>query len=476
MKRLLFILLFVGFLLPGYSSAVRITNVSFTGRPTDPKNPSLYVYLTVAWDNAWHTDKNKDGVWIFFKLNHQNDIRSQRHAFVKSAGHVLVHNYLANKITPSFYVPAHAAGVMIYPNQKYRGPLQWRIKVELDLAALSGIDFGSNVVFGTALGVEMVNIPRGSFYIGDSDSLSQEESSSFYEFVSKQPLNIQSEKAISFGQKPGDIFYKNNERAQYRGDLGGPIPETFPKGYNSFWIMKYEMTEGQYVAFLNSISNSPSQMRANFGGKMYYNDRGSIEFKDGLYQTPHPDRPANFVSWDDGCGFADWAGLRPFTELEYEKACRGPRKPAAGDFPWGTNSREKVSRYYSEHGDLVFERGLDESMLSDTNLELFGASYYWVMDLSGSLWERVVSIGSEKGRSFIGTHGDGRIDGEGNATNSDWPSNKMGGLGYRGSGFYGFGMRGDPFHSVSNRPYGAWGEGPRSVGYGFRAALSGPGN
>ena len=37
---------------------------------------------------------------------------------------------------------------------------------------------------------------------------------------------------------------------------------------------------------------------------------------DGLYIPLH-------ISWSDMSAYLDWSGLRPMTELEYEKACRG---------------------------------------------------------------------------------------------------------------------------------------------------------
>jgi formylglycine-generating enzyme required for sulfatase activity len=471
MKEILTLILISSAIFPSIATELTITNVSFTGRPTDKTNPTLLVYATVRWENSWYNEKNKDGVWLFFKMNHQNDIRSQRHIPLKKSGHMLVHNYISNKINPGFYIPHHAAGVLIYPDQKWRGTIHWRLKFELDISKQRDIDF-SNVVFGNVFGLEMVSIPTGSFYVGDADSLEQTQSSAFYEYTTKKQYRIESEKPINIGKNTGEIFYQNNETPQYRGDVAGTVNESFPKGFNAFWIMKYELTQGEYSGFLNSISNTPSQLHANFGGKMYYADRGTIRFENDKYITDYPTRPANFISWDDGCAFSDWAGLRPLTELEYEKACRGNKQPHPADFPWGSSSRDKVSRYYNEEGNLVLEKGLDEKDLSDSNLEFFGASWYWVMDLSGSVWERVVTIGSEKGRSFKGTHGDGRLGDDGNASNEDWPTNKEGGLGYRGSGSYGFGMRGDPYHRVSSRPYGSWGEGPRSVGYGFRAALT----
>lgn len=45
-----------------------------------------------------------------------------------------------------------------------------------------------------------------------------------------------------------------------------------------------------------------------------------------------------FLTWFDACSYLDWAGLRPMTELEYEKACRGNQTPVAGEFAWGSTS------------------------------------------------------------------------------------------------------------------------------------------
>ena len=38
----------------------------------------------------------------------------------------------------------------------------------------------------------------------------------------------------------------------------------------------------------------------------------------------------------------------------------------------------------------------EEIQLNDENKEVFGASYFWVMDLAGSMWERVVTVGDPK--------------------------------------------------------------------------------
>src|SRR5208283_4202281 len=44
----------------------------------------------------------------------------------------------------------------------------------------------------------------------------------------------------------------------------------------------------------------------------------------------------NYSYWLDAAAYAAWAGLRPYTELEYEKAARGPITPVNGEYAWGS--------------------------------------------------------------------------------------------------------------------------------------------
>ena len=95
-------------------------------------------------------------------------------------------------------------------------------------------------------------------------------------------------------------------------------------------------------------------------------------------------------------------------------------------------------RVMGPNDDLVTTGDADESLLTDSTRDVTGASYYWVMDLAGSVWERVITFGHPRGRTFQGTHGDGTLSGYGDATNTDWPSGdqEAGGYGYRGGGYY----------------------------------------
>ncbi len=50
-----------------------------------------------------------------------------------------------------------------------------------------------------------------------------------------------------------------------------------------------------------------------------------------------------------------------------------------------------------------------------------GATYYGIMEMSGNLEEKPVTLGNPAGRRFKGTHGDGMLTKDGFADISDWP-------------------------------------------------------
>ena len=89
----------------------------------------------------------------------------------------------------------------------------------------------------------------------------------------------------------------------------------------------------------------------------------------------------------------------------YENHAPGPLR--VGNFGQGVNTREGV-----------------------------GASYWCIMELSGNLWERTITVGNITGRAFTGTHGNGIIDANGNADASNWPGTNASGAGFRGGDWY----------------------------------------
>ena len=438
----------------------------------------LKVKLTVTWNNSWRNEKNYDAAWLFVKfVGTSYQQAGYRHAKLMSNGHRLLANHISGSPNPIIEIPEDRTGLFIYSASKHRGQVRWTIELALDTAILREQGFNANARLVNVYGIEMVQIPQGPFTIGEADTAAAWRNYSL--FISDgngKPGGLKrisnEEENIKVGKEQGDLYY-NSQVAIYHGDQKGIIPSTFPKGFRSFYIMKYETTQGQYAAFLNCISNAAAASRDNFGGRDYYTYRGSIRLEKDQYVAGSPNRPCNFFSWDDACAYADWAGLRPMTELEFEKACRGPQPPLAGEFPWNTNNKNKLQRIVNRDDELVWINGLKESDLNENNRDQFGASFYWVMDLAGSLWERCVTIGDSTGRSFKGTHGDGMLAPYGFASNADWPrgSTETSGFGFKGGGYYEHNMQYggfNPHSPIGNRNFGSWPGGARSLAYGSR--------
>lgn len=454
-----------------HGTDVTIENVAFIA-PRESGEPMRAVF-DVSWKNAWRSARNHDAAWIFLKLRRENG--SFTHVRLAAAGHSVVSTQVSGAPTATIEPSPDGVGAMIYSSQPYGGDVAWRISLMLDQERAEE-DYPSGRL--SVYGIEMVHVPEGPFYAGDVDPKAYEFGAFYRSSASGEPdglFSVASESEIPVGQEAGAISYRPGE---YEGDANGPIPAPFPKGFAAFYVMKYELTQGQYAAFLNTLSDAATYDRTNFGGRNYYENRGTIRLEDGRYVAASPGRPMNFLSWDDGLAYVDWAGLRPMTELEFAKAARGPDRPGPSAFPWGTSSRDQIARIVDPNDELSIAGGRSEAELTDATRPVFGASYYWVMDLAGSVWERVISIGSPDGRAFQGSHGDGVLGSHGRATNEDWPHTYTGGAGhgYRGGGFYNQGQsvhEFNPYSPVSYRRFGAWaGEYP-SVAYGFRGARGG---
>lgn len=438
----------------------------------DANKRTSWCVFTIEWDNSWRNEKNYDAAWVFMKFTRPGT--SARHAFVLKNGVKIVTDQTVTNHKYDIKISDDQTGFFIYPGEKQRGKVRLTLRVDIDILKTGNLPSTTGVTLNT-YGIEMVNIPGGKFYVGEQDSASSRRFHALFNSDNdgnhKGVFEIAKEEdEIVVGK--GGLYYLSTE-INYQGDMKGTLSTSFPKGVKSFFCMKYELTQGQYAGFLNAISPQQNTARSNIGGSMYYVQRGSIKFTDGRYIAEYPFRPCNFISWDDAMAFADWACLRPMTELEFTKASRGTEKPIANQFPWGTSSKEKIQRIVDLNGDLIFSMGADESQLNDNNREIFGASYYWVMDLAGSLWERVITIGDEKGRSFTGLHGDGTISYYGTADVQNWPlgNEETGGFGFRGGGFYTHDRsyhEFNPFSPVSYRMYGAWSGGARVESYGSR--------
>jgi formylglycine-generating enzyme required for sulfatase activity len=398
-----------------------------------------YAVFNLSWDNSWHNERNNDAVWLFAKLVWPTG--GAKHIKVLNSEHQALNLNKSNGIEIKFESSENRVGIFVYPGEEHHGNVHITVRLALDPVEFEGVNTRNSAL--QIYGIEMVRIPEGSFFIGDTSPEAAEYGAFFNPKSDKNPLiQVESEsQTIKIGPKD-DLFYHAND--DYKGDQKGELNASYPKGVNAFYMMKYELTDGQYALFLNNLIADQRQNRDVTSRENY---TGSISANNGVYETELPAIPASYISWGDAMAYADWAGLRPMTELEFTKACRGPNPPSVLDFPWGNDNKLLVQRMPNDQGVLTMRNGWDESLLEDANKEYFGASWYWVLDLAGSKWERLVTVGHPR----------------------------AGGVGYRGGGFYGYDREYhtyNPFSPVSMRPYGGWHGTMPQFAYGTRFVIT----
>ncbi|MCH9688286.1 MAG: SUMF1/EgtB/PvdO family nonheme iron enzyme [Deltaproteobacteria bacterium] len=361
-------------------------------------------------------------------------------------------------------------GVFIHPAADGRGPLSLH-KVRL---CTDYVQDGKPIKVWVGV-VEMVHIPAGDFHVGDPKGADGPNSCFFSPDAQGDDKSfvIHSEAELSVGHGPGQLCWDNH------GQMGPPadIPAAFPKGHQAYYVMKHQVTQGEYADFINHLRGNKITIRFPYGGQGDYRYTVFKTENSGRACT-RPERACNWMSWTDAIAYAWWAGLRPMTELEYEKACRGPLQPVAGEYAWGSttlleslvilgdeNFRPVVQGNAHINNTLQSFRGGDGGMgpvpddafrasawrgsaeamhVPFTTNETFtereecGSSYYEVMALTGNLWEYVVSVGTAEGRRFIGEHGNGRLNNEAlpDSENLSWPGADNRGIGFRGGSWY----------------------------------------
>jgi len=457
----------------------------------------------VAWENSWKTTSNRDAIWIFMKYSTDAGV-TWSHASMSSSG-VNPNGFYA----PSNFqivVPADEKGLFLERSDLSTGNVSAqgvRFVWDYNQDGLTDAQAMAANTVNKVFGVEMVYIPQGAFYAGDDTS------SSNYNFKQggsdDDPWYVQSEAAINVTNTTADGYYYQSSGSSGENSSGSVflIPSSYPKGYNDFYVMKYELTEGQWASFFNTLSVNQRTTRditsSNQGGKASdaVVDRNTLSWDStnpmSRMTTARPERPVTYVSWPDVLAYADWAGLRPITELEYEKVARGSDiTPVSNEFAWGTAASNDAlaAEIYpdsDEDGEeQIFDGGanLNRNNLSwstgdgraagtavgqkgplragifaesSTNRTTSGAGYYGVLELSGNLSEAVVTLGRSQGRQFLGTHGDGQLSSvssyEGNATNSDWPGINTTDSARGVTGTVGSGLRGGDFGSTSIRHF-----------------------
>jgi len=523
------------FCLPAYANDIAVDNVSLVDEETE--GDTYDIQFDLAWDNSWFITgapsavANWDAAWVFakFSVYSAGSWSDWAHCTLLNTGSTAPEgSQISFGITDAAY-----KGAFIYRSAAGTGSVDW------DDAEIRW-DYGADLVADGAVvqvevfAIEMVYIPTCNFYAGDGTDRTGGSNSHFFDAADavdpRDPVQITVTQPYISNVNDGTGTAGYITWVNESGNAGNlPAVETqlganYPSGYNAFYIMKYETSQRQYCEFLNTLDATQQNNRHDaalhfnvnrnfikktssspaFFGCDAGNDAGAATSatKANLNEDDDGEWAAcNYLSWIDVAAYADWAALRPFTELEFEKACRGGQAALASEYAWGTATVATLAYVLDVNADTTSEGigtnysttagncsysttdgsingplrvGIFSAHANNTGRMTSGAGYYGIMELSGNLWERPVSVMDSKTgttvSTFNGTHGDGTLSSTGFATNADWPGTDAQGCGYRGGTW-------DYVASharVSARSYAADAFTYRYIRYGGRCARTSP--
>lgn len=446
------------------ASNAQVGNVSLTGQ--NVAQGFTMVEFDLSWDNSWRVSvgpSNWDAVWVFVKYRVNNG--EWKHAALNyvdgnNDGHSVPSGYTVKGDNQQATVVNSANGVYFYRSVDGSGKVRLQ-DVQLRWNYASNGVANSDLVDVKVFAIEMVYVPQGAFELGSPATLDTLEEGKFYTYPNlSSPYTVSSEAAITVGTTNGNLYYN-----QY-GDQNGPIPASYPKGYDAYYCMKYETSQEQWLAFFNLLTPTQQTNLDITTGPGKGSDaeitRNGISWQPGGGDatTTKPFVPINFIFRTEMSAYLDWACLRYMSELEFTKACRGTLPAVTGEFAWGNANiqssydysllnpgaaNEQISNPGGNIGNALhienydganygpFRCGAFASSANTANREETGGSYYGIMEMSGNLFETFVRLSAPNGRNYTNAHGNGIINSLGYGTVFRWSTLS---LGLRGGAFY----------------------------------------
>ena len=456
-----------------FANNIIVTNTSLSARNTSAQ--TRLVQFNLSWQNSWRTSSapfNWDAAWVFVKYK-VGTTGDWKHATLSTTGHTIPSGATSTQ--------SDATGLFIYRSADGTGTFYTS---GIQLLWSYGTDGVANDAKVTVrvYAVEMVYNQVGGFQAG-SGAINNGELRRANDVTATAPASTftitgtsPTVQGNSSSASPTNIAAYNNTATDLTLTNTVSLASGYPTGFNAFYAMKYEISQQQYVDFLNTLtytqqaahtiaapssaagtpalssgnanrngvdiqspgtaSTIPAIYACNLNGNGTYN-----ESDDGQHIA------CNYLSWDDLVAYLDWAALRPMTELEYEKSCRGNQSPVASEYAWGNTSATALSGLTNANtmsetasntsSNIAYANAFTSGPVrtgifatSSTARATSGSGYYGNMELSGNLWERVVSVGNAAGRAFSGANGNGTLTSGGAADVSGWPG--AGGTGWKG--------------------------------------------
>lgn len=444
-KNLLFLFLASCIIGNVWGNGVVLSNLSSV-----PGTGFVQLKFDLTWNNSWNNNVNYDAAWVFFKFKDTDG--NWRHLNVTGNNNSIAAGFSAE-------VPPDKTGIMIHRNIPGLGT------VTLTNITVGVVNLpGAFDVKGFAM--EMVSIPlTDSFFVGAGNN----NLPGFKDGISSDPFFVYSN-TITMGPTSLNVFNSNSN-----GFTTGSLAPGFPIGYSTqagrrMYMMKHEISQAAYRDFLNTLTYTQQQTRTGTApssaigtqamiGSVLFSGQGIQVATSGINASQPAVYGCNlnnnatfdeaddgewvgagYLNWQDLAAFLDWTAMRPMTELEFEKSCRGPLTPVMDELAAGTPLQNGFITYSNIgtafesaiiSGNPSVMRTNVTSGISARRVGIYatanstrisaGAGYYGALDLSGNISELMVTLTDVAGRSYTGLNGDGILTTSGDANVDFWP-------------------------------------------------------
>ena len=266
-----------------FANNIAVENVSLVDK--DTTNDTYDIQFDIAWDNSWFitgapsATANWDAAWVFAKFSKSTDNGATwsdwAHCTLVNTGYTApAGSQMSFGITGTAY-----KGVFIYRSSAGSGSVDWN---DAEIRWAYGTDGvgDTDTVKVKVFAIEMAYIPSCNFYVGDGTNRTGGSNSHFFDAADaadpRDPVLITSTQPyisnVSDGTgTAGDITWVNE--STYAGNLPASrtqLGASYPTGYNAFYIMKYEISQGQYKEFLNTLTRTQQNNRTASQTANYY--------------------------------------------------------------------------------------------------------------------------------------------------------------------------------------------------------------